>query len=346
MFNLPIWRRAFSGDDGQFLVDGTVFRFLPTYEGEAFYPLTAEAWLDDSREAWENLLRAAMRWSNRQQEAKERKALCLSEDAQQAFLDWRNELMQIREDLPAPVRGFIPKLVGYALRFAGVLYLMDVFSRDQEPGSILQVDDIQKGIKVSEFYLGHILAAMEALTSEDIPEVFEVTDQVIRLAKTLEAMKPDLDNGMLAIGFIQERFNKTCDKGLKIRSPHLMGSVLRKCGLSITGGRYQANGRVGVYCLIWDQKTNSFIESCSISPRSPQMREYSGSPELDNSKQKSKKSIDRSDGGGEDWTTWTTNGQSPEPESLDNSGFMDNLDNLDNFSNAEEKEEAPEFVEI
>ena len=58
-------------------------------------------------------------------------------EAQQAFLSWRNELVMMSGDLPAPVRGFVPKLVGYALRFAGVLYLMDVFSRDQEPESIL-----------------------------------------------------------------------------------------------------------------------------------------------------------------------------------------------------------------
>ena len=247
-----------------------------------------------------------MKWSDRQQEAKERRVLCLSKDAQEIFLEWRNELVMMSVDLPAPVRGFIPKLVGYALRFAGVLYLMDVFSRGEEPGSILQVDDIQKGIKVSEFYLGHILAAMEALTSEDITEVFEITDQILHLARTLEAMRPDLDSGRLAIGYIRDRFNEKCDNGLKVRSPHFMGSILRKCGLSITGGRYQANGRVGVYCLIWDKKTDAFIESCPISPISPQMKEYSGFPVLDNSDQKSKKSIDRDNGNAEDWTTWTT----------------------------------------
>ena len=65
-----VWRRAFSSDNGQFLVDGTVYRFLPTYEGEAFYPLTAEAWSDENREAWEGLLRSAMSWADRQQEVK------------------------------------------------------------------------------------------------------------------------------------------------------------------------------------------------------------------------------------------------------------------------------------
>ncbi|NQT55490.1 MAG: DUF3987 domain-containing protein [Desulfobacteraceae bacterium] len=342
-----VWRKTFSGEDGEiYLIDGTIFRFLPTYEGSAFYPLTAESWSDENCGAWEHLLRTVMSWSDSQQEAENRKVLCLSEDAQEIFFEWRNGLMQVKDDLPGQVRGFIPKLVGAALRFAGVLYLMDVFSRGEAPGSILQIDDITKGTRLSVFYLGHIIQAMEALTSKDIPEVFEVTGQMIHLAKTLEVMKPELDSGRLAIGYIQERFNEKCDKGLKVRSPHLMGSMLRKYDLTITGGRYQANGRSGVYCLVWDEKTNSFIESCPNSPSSPQMKKHSGSPVMDNSNPKSKKSIDGDNGDGEDWTTWTTNGQSPEPESLDNSGFMDNLDNLDNFSNENEKEEAPEFVEL
>ena len=115
-----IWKRAFSSDDGQFLVDGTVYRFLPTYEGEAFFPLTAESWSDENREAWESLLRSAMRWGDKQQEAKEKKVLCLSKDAQENFLSWRNEIVMMSGDLPAPVRGFIPKLVGYSLRFSGI----------------------------------------------------------------------------------------------------------------------------------------------------------------------------------------------------------------------------------
>ena len=67
-----VWRLAFSGESGEiYLVDGTIYRFLPTFEGEGFFPLTAEAWSDENRETWESLLRSAMRWSDKQQEVKE-----------------------------------------------------------------------------------------------------------------------------------------------------------------------------------------------------------------------------------------------------------------------------------
>jgi len=342
-----VWKRSFSGDDGKlYLIDGTIFRFLPTYEGSAFYPLTAESWSDENREVWENLLRRAMRWSDSQQEAENREVLCLSEDAQEFFFDWRNELVQVQNDLPAQVRGFIPKLVGYALRFAGVLYLMEKFSLSKEPELILQVNDIQRGIEVSEFYLGHILAAMEALTSEDIPEVFEVTEQVIHLAKTLEAMKPELDSGRLAVGYIWDRFNSNCQKEQTIKSAKAVGSLLRRGGLTITGGVHDANGRRGVKCLVWDKKTETLIETSLQSLQGLQRAEYSGFPGADIENPMSAKSAPDRVIQDPTQTLQTSKNQSLHAETSIISGVADITDIADIIPDIEKKEEAPEYIEI
>ncbi len=81
-----VWRSAFSGEEGGiYLKDGTIYRFLPTFEGEAFYPLTAEAWSDENREVWESLLKTAMKWSDSTQGAMERKVLCLTRMLRRSF---------------------------------------------------------------------------------------------------------------------------------------------------------------------------------------------------------------------------------------------------------------------
>ena len=343
-----VWRKSFSGEEGEiYLIDGTIYRFLPTFEGEAFYLLTAEAWSDENRKEWEDLLKAAMKWANRQQTDKKKKVLCLDRDAKQAFLDWRNELMQVKEDLPGQVRGFIPKLVGYALRFAGVLYLMDVFSRGQEPRSILNVDDIRKGIRVSEFHLGHIIKAMDAIVSEDIAEVFEVTEQVIHLARTLAGLKGDLDNGRLAVGYIQGRFDAGIEREMRVHNSRFMGSLLRKCGLTITGGRYRANGKTGVYCLVWDKKTDSFIEKTSTSPSSPQNGIQSGSKVMEEENPMSIKSITE-DQAMDEMMDMMEEGK---PMSIRQEPHLERVCGHDGgdggvFLNESEKEEAPEFIEI
>ncbi|MDZ7699907.1 MAG: DUF3987 domain-containing protein [Deltaproteobacteria bacterium] len=257
-----IWKVCFKGGDGVYLVDGTVFRFLPVYEGPGFHPLTAEAWSEENRRTWEGLLQKVMAWSDSMQEAREKKDIVLKQDAQEAFLGWGNELKSMIGDLPSAVRGFIPKLIGCALRFAGVLYLMDVFSRGEEPGGILHVEDVKKGMRVSEFYLGHIIAAMELLEDDGSPEPFAITEQVTHLAKTLDAMRSEIDSGRLAVGYIWKRFNENCRKEQRVKKERGMGAILRRCGLSIADGKLDANHRRRVKCLQWDENVDGLIRKC------------------------------------------------------------------------------------
>ena len=106
------------------------------------------------------------------------KILRLSEDAQTCFLHWRNDLYAKKTELPDRLKGFLPKISSYALRFSGVLYCMDRFSEGGFPGSILSNNDIRKGVKAAEFYMGHIVDAMLALVSKDRIVPFELTEHV------------------------------------------------------------------------------------------------------------------------------------------------------------------------
>jgi hypothetical protein len=267
-----IWQKIFSENGGLHLTDGTIYRFLPTYEGKSYHPLTKESWSDDNRKAWESLLRNALIWADNQKKSKK---LILSVGAQETFFDWRNDLFQTKDDLPPQVRGFIPKLTGYALRFAGVLYLMHRFSQGQEIGDTIHRDYIEKGIRISEFYLGHIVCAMEALTG-DVSSPLELIEQVIHLAKTLKSLKPELDSGRLAVGYIHEKFNATCKPEQKINTARAMGALLRHCKLTIPGGTFNANRKESVKCLQWDAKTDSFIETCLQCLQSLQTKDQQG----------------------------------------------------------------------
>ena len=102
--------------------------------------------------------------------------------------------------------------------------------------------------------------AAKMLCNKDIEERNELTSQTIHLAKTLESLEPELDNGKLSIGHIYEKYNETCEIESRIKNPRSMGSALRFYGLTITPGKSHANGKSGVRCLIWDEKTENFIK--------------------------------------------------------------------------------------
>jgi hypothetical protein len=328
-----IWQKIFSEGDGFYLVDGTIYRFLPTYEGSSFYPLTRESWSDENRKAWESLLKNALSWADANTESGE---LILSEDAQTVFFDWRNDLFQTKDDLPAQIQGFIPKLVGYALRLAGVLYLMHMFSQGQEIGGIINRDYIEKGMRVSEFYLGHIICAIEALAG-DASSPLEFTEQVIHLAETLESIETDLDSGRLAIGYVYKKFNETCRPELRVKTPKAMGALLRKCKLTVTDSRFNANGKRGVKCLQWDEKTNSFIESCPPCPPSPPAKEYQGLQPADIEKLKSAMSAGIDIKESKKRTLRTLKNQCPQLETGSMINKADIADLADDFSKEKEK---------
>ena len=152
---------------------------------------------------------------------------------------------------------------------------MHRFCQDQEIGAVISRDYIEKGIKASEFYLGHIICAMEALV-EDVSTPLELTEQIVHLARTLEGLRPEVDSGRLAVGYIHERFNETCKPEQKIRTARGMGALIRHCKLTILGGTFNANGKESVKCLQWDEKANSFIKICLQSLQSLQSEPYQG----------------------------------------------------------------------
>jgi len=265
-----VWQVSFGSEKGLFLTDGTVYRFLATYEGghDQFYKFTNESWSDQNRKNWEQTLTVAMEWADAiiADEDWKPKTICLSDDAQELFFDWCNRLHESKSELPDQFKGYLPKLIGYSLRLAGVLYCMNHFATGSFPGLILEREAMQKGIDAVTFYAGHIVDTAQALCSNKQITPFEITEQVKCLAKTLEGLKDEVDSGRLAVGYIQERFNDGLEPEDKIKTPHAMGALLRKCGLTIPDGHFRANKKAKVKCLLWDKKTDSFLKQVHKVP--------------------------------------------------------------------------------
>jgi hypothetical protein len=208
---------------------------------------------------------------------------------------------------------------------------MHRFSQGREIGDIIHRDYIEKGIRVSEFYLGHIICAMEALAG-DVSSPLEFTEEVVHLAKTLESLKPELDSGRLAVGYIQKKFNETCRPEQTIKSAQAMGALIRKYKLTIPKDRFGANGSRGVFCLQWDEKTNTFIETSPQSPQSPQSQEYQGVQPADIEKLKSAKSASANVHGDGLRTLRILKKQSPPPVTDTSTNIAGIADIADEFS--------------
>jgi hypothetical protein len=280
-----VFRTFFAGEDGLYLSDGTLFRFLVTCEPPTYYELTEESWEDRDRDIWETLLHRAIKWVEEEIYARGGKIekparMILNSDAQENFLEWRNQLQSFRDRLPLQLRGFLPKAYEYCLRLTGVIHCMHQFSIGKTPQAILTADDLERGMKTVHFYLGQVQDALRLIEDEDHSPV-EISERSILLARTLKQLRPSLENGRLAIGFIHEQFNKIAPKTQRIGKPRGMGALLRSVKLTISPDKHDANGRRAAYCLEWNQETENFIKQCLQYLQSLQTHEWQGFEDAD-----------------------------------------------------------------
>ncbi|MBU4232565.1 MAG: DUF3987 domain-containing protein [Desulfobacterales bacterium] len=283
-----VFRTFFAGEDGLYLSDGTLFRFLMTCEPSTYYELTNESWEDSHRGSWETPLHRAIDWVEGEIYARGRRIenparMILDSEAQGRFFDWRNQLYSSKDRLPAPLRGFLPKSVEYVLRLTGVINCIQMFSQGGVPGTVLSLEDLERGIKTVHFFLGQVQDALRLIENEDHVPV-EISERSRLLAYTLERLRPNLDNGRLAIGFIHKQYNLLAPKIHKVETPKGMGAVIRAAGLTIAPGKHDANGGRGVFCLEWDQQSEKFISrrtSRTLERQCPRQETYDSSGSAD-----------------------------------------------------------------
>lgn len=318
-----IFRQVFGGEGGQYIEDGTVFRCLFTFEPSQHHELTAEAWTDEHREAWAKVLGMALDWADIQTEPL---LIALAPDAQDRFFKWRNALDIQRLDLPPNFRGFLPKAYGYALRTAGVLHSLERFAAGREPGNVLSLAEMERAIQVVHFYLGQAVDALRLLVGDgEQTAPVEVSGRTVLLAHVLERLRGEVDNGRLAVGFIQEAYNAKAKPEERLSS-HATGALLRSCGLTVSNGKHDANGHRACRCLLWNKAADSFAEQSLSCLQSLQPQAEQGAAEADFESLKSELSANIPE---VMQTMQTLQTQCLQPGSKSWHGLTDNSDNAD-----------------
>lgn len=259
-----IFRQVFGGQKGQFLEDGTINRFIFTYEPSTHHVLTAEDWSEENAAAWDKIVRNALRWADNQ-DGLEPIKLILNQEAQGIFFSWRNDLDATKGALPQELRGFLAKAYGYALRLAGLLHVIKNLSLGLEPAAILEAEDIKRGIEAATFYLGQAVDCMATMACETAAPPVEVSERTQTLAAVLEDVEDDVDNGRLAVGYVLDKFNSTAPNEQKFNAARGFGAFLRGCGLTVPATKHHANGRAGVFCLAWDKRLEDFLRMLRTS---------------------------------------------------------------------------------
>lgn len=252
-----VFKEVFGGQNGFYLEDGTVHRFLYNYEEPESLPPNLEEWSEENEELWRSLVQKANHLVGQGLDI----TLDLTDAAKQELLEWRKGIRIIGRQLPSEVYKFLPKAERYCLRLAGVIHCIWKLSEDIAPGPNIEVEDLQRGIAAVEFYLSNAVQAMMNLRGKQQPtgEPKGRTPVEPLFAKALLEAKGKLDNGLITCGELTDIFNQVSPARMLDITAKQIGVWIDEYGLTKTPERQRANGIQG-FCLIWDEKADQFIQ--------------------------------------------------------------------------------------
>jgi len=256
---------VFGDKKAVFLNDGTIFRFLLTYEPSHNFELTRATWSDQHRAAWENLVNKALKWADaRYQSGKEPLILKLPDDGCDCFLNFRNSTFVARDNYPQAFRGFIPKSAAYVLRLAGLLHVFEQLSNGDDISPVINFETVQRAISAVRFYLGHIFEALKLLCGEET--IIHQSDEQKGIISVLNGLSRKVESqGYITVGDIAKSYNAITGKN---ETPHRIGNILRSVGLNPKKDSHR-----GTY-EIRKEEIQNFLRTKSAKSACPQHTDY------------------------------------------------------------------------
>ncbi len=190
--------------------------------------------------------------------------LKFNDDALNEFERFFNGLHQIAPFLSYRTRTFMPKVITYCLKFAGLLHVLRAYPQQDRIYTAINEKVMQDAVSLATYYLGQALRVMKLYDREGK----ELDELSRRLIATLHELKDGTKEGRLSLETIRATFNEKLPDQVKVEHNKRIGSMLRGLGLSTE------EGSQGYYYLVWESekieklflRTKSTFPTLSVKP--------------------------------------------------------------------------------
>lgn len=186
----------------------------------------------------------------------------LSEESICLWGSFYDEYGQLSTMMPPHVKGFIPKLILYSLKFMGVLHIL----REFQDKAILDVVDSKTtndAIRLTKYYFGQVGKLLKLYDKRDTHKEYHT-----RIIHTIHNLQNEITNGKLALQKIVDTYNNLSPKAMHLTSEKLSRILRKEMGLCTqisTGGRA---------ALLWeDQKLKMLFKRTSTTSTSSTIEE-------------------------------------------------------------------------
>jgi hypothetical protein len=247
-----IMPKIFSGDSFD---DGLLPRFLllrPQHKPARFSRDTISKgdenqWYDTLQECYQIPLKIG------QKGFVEPRILSLDEVAVNVFESFFNSSHEIAPFLSDRLSSFIPKLITYCLKLAGILHVLECLPGGDSGGSgLISERTMGDAISLTKFFAYQASQCVELYEkSKD-----EFNEQQDSLIKALYQLQTNVKSGKLPLNEIREKYNQIVPEPIQLHSDNReLGSLLKALGLE----SQKSTG--GMYSLIWEPEKISQLFS-------------------------------------------------------------------------------------
>ncbi|MDY0362043.1 MAG: DUF3987 domain-containing protein [Desulforegulaceae bacterium] len=258
----PIFKRLFNGNS--YTENGTVERFIYTYEQYKTYLETGDIWTQEHQQAWLKRLNNLLLWY---ETLKSNQSICflkLTPEAFELYKEYRNNLVLKAKRYPEIIKGYINKITGDCSRIAGLLHLFDCLNSSHRISGEITAETYNKAIEIADFYLAEFINIMAVLILEKKQSLDLADKELSNLAQTLSKILDHAnEDNYLKFNDIREAYNKDHAVNIKPRSKKI-GLLIEKAGLNKTNGQVHLKNNSGDWtekatCLICDDELKRFL---------------------------------------------------------------------------------------
>ena len=229
-------------------IDGLAQRFLLFHQEQTPKRFNEKALEEEDQTFFRELVRRSF---DLLESTEDPQILILTEEARRIWADFYNELHAVLPFLSEKAQGFIPKAITYSLKFIGLLHVLDGLlksgtGRGVIPWKpIIQKEAVEKGIRLSRFFLGQTIKALALYDEERKP----VNGQKVRLTQVLFELREKVKSNRLSLGEIRDAYNEGLPKIATMPTDNqILSALLRSIGMETTRGAH------GWATLIWNEK--------------------------------------------------------------------------------------------
>ena len=172
------------------------------------------------------------------------KMLVFDEVASVVMVTFYNELGEIISFLSPRARVFVPKLITYFLKFAGILHVIkEITQMGNLQSSIISVETVNHAVDLTRYYMGQVTKVLKLYGNNDD----RLSEHYRRLIQVLYDLQDQVNGSKLYLSNIKDKYNTGIPETIQLSDDNKsLSAMLRTLGLKTD------RGTGGYAYLQWD----------------------------------------------------------------------------------------------